>query len=353
MDYVVDAHTAALVAQLPRTPSFASEVVQALDGLGRTQSIRVENNGAASVLRDSQLGVETYDFGFRDPSVQETKLPGALVVNPPSPWHGGAVSAHVNAAAVAVFLRSVLRRSNIDAKGGPMKSSVNCVVTAESADGRQWFNAFWNGDQMVYGQRRAGADLLSLAVNLDVVAHEMFHGVTDFTARLEYAEQSGALNESISDIFGVIISNGANTDPRTWDWEVGEGLSPNGEAFRDMKDPTRFQQPAHMDQYQVLPKTRKGDYGGVHVNSGIHNHAAYLMLTHADGNGQLTLMPQEVAAVFYIALTQHLSRTSQFRDSRRGALVSARSLFRKLDRDLQDAKVNAIATSFSAVGIED
>jgi Zn-dependent metalloprotease len=141
-----------------------------------------------------------------------------------------------------------------------MISSINCVVAQESRDGLQWFNAFWNGRQMVYGQRLNGNTLMSLSVELDVVGHEMFQGVTERTARLEYVAQSGALNESISDVFGVTIANFANPDLRTWNWLVGEGLSPQGKAFRDMSNPPAFNQPDNMTGFKVLPLTRAGDY---------------------------------------------------------------------------------------------
>jgi Zn-dependent metalloprotease len=350
MDYVVDAHTGKVIAELPRTPSLAAVNDNATDGLKKSRQFKVESNGGRRLMRDSAANVQTFDFRFRDPIVNEARLPGRAINNPPK-WAPSAVSAHANAAAVSGFLRTVLRRNNIDNNGGPMNSSINCVVADESPDGRQWFNAFWNGTQMVYGQRANGSELLSLSVDLDVVGHEMFHGVTDFTARLEYAGQSGALNESYSDIFGIIIANFGRPDTRQWNWKVGEGLSPNGEPFRDMEDPTRFDQPAHMRNFRVLPNTRRGDWGGVHVNSGIHNKAAHLILTSVDGSGNLVFTPSDVAAVFYLSITQQLSRTSQFRDSRRGATTSARSLFRTLPPAQQKTKLDAIAAAFTAVGI--
>jgi Zn-dependent metalloprotease len=350
MDYVVDAQTGKVVVELPRTPSMASVVESAVDGQGKTRQIRVEKNGTKKTLQDATVNVQTFNFNFGDPSVDESRLPGPAIKHPPN-WSPSAVSAHANAVAVAEFLRNVLRRNNIDNKGGPMNSSINCVVADESSDGKQWFNAFWNGKQMVYGQRLDGTKVISLSVDLDVVGHEMFHGVTDSTARLEYAVQSGALNESISDIFGIIIANFSNPDPRTWNWKVGEGLSPSGKPFRDMQNPTLFGQPDHMKNFKVLPNTQRGDWGGVHVNSGIHNKAAFNILTAVDTAGRLALTPAEVAGVFYLALTQQLSRTSQFSDSRRGVLVSARTLFRTLPPDQQATKLAAITNGFTKVGI--
>ena len=350
MDYVVDAHTGKVVAALPRTPSMASIIETAVDGLGQSRQIRIEIDGNTKFLNDSSLNVRTHDFDFHDPEIEEASLPGELITSPPE-WTPAAVSAHANAAAVSKFLRDVLLRNNIDNNGGLMSSSINCVVASQSRDGRQWFNAFWNSKQMVYGQRKDGQTLMSLAIRLDVVGHEMFHGVTEATARLEYVAQSGALNESISDIFGIIIANFLEPDPRTWNWKVGEGLSPKGEPFRDMSDPTLHGQPAHMKDFKVLPRTRSGDWGGVHTNSGIHNKAAFNILSAVDASGNLILSPKEVAAIFYLALSQRLSRNSQFSDSRQGVLDSARTLFRTLPPDQQKNKLDAIARGFDAVGI--
>jgi bacillolysin/neutral peptidase B len=159
------------------------------------------------------------------------------------------------------------------------------------------------------------------------------------------------LNESHSDIFGIIVSNVGEPDPRKWNWELGEGLIDGVPALRDMSDPKRFGQPAHMDEFKVLPNTYPGDWGGVHTNSGIHNKAAYNMLTGEDSAHNLILTPTEVAAVFYLSLTQQLSRTSQFIDSRRGVVTSALTLFRNLTDKARKAKIAVIEQSFEKVGI--
>jgi Zn-dependent metalloprotease len=353
MDFVVDAHSGALVTMLPRTPSLAAVVENATDGKGTKRQIQVEQNGSSKLLQDKKSNVTTFDFAFDDPQVHETRLPGKAVKNPPTPWPPAAVSAHANAVAVAAFLNAVLQRNNINNKGGPMNSSINCVVQQESDDGQTWLNAFWNGDQMVYGQTHDGkGNLVSLSVDLDVVGHEMFHGVTDSTARLEYANQSGALNESYSDIFGTIIANFDNPDVGSWNWNVGEGMAPGGKPFRSMQNPTKFGQPAHMKNFRKLPNTEDGDWGGVHTNSGIHNKAAFLVLTSKDGAGKFVFAPKEVAALFYVCLTQHLSRTSQFSDSRRGVLLTARTLFRTLPPAQLNTRISAITKAFDAVGIK-
>ena len=355
VDYVIDAHDGTVVDVLPRTPSMAAASMEAVeqtaaDSFGTTRTFPAQQDGERLVLRDPMHNVETFDFGFGDPAVDAGALPGTILAKPPE-WGPSAVSAHANAIQVARFLRTVVLRNNIDGRGGPMTSTINCVVQSAARGPKEWANAFWNGTQMVYGQLRHGEELRSLSANVDVVGHEIFHGVTDSTSRLEYRAQSGALNESYSDIFGTIIANLVNTDPRTWDWLFGEKLFPNREALRDMADPTRFDQPAHMDDYRDLPVTQRGDWGGVHTNSGIPNKAAHVLLTTEDPDGELTLTPHEVAAVYYIALTQRLSRTSQFVDARRATIASARSFFRNRPQEERERKVAAVGAAFDAVGI--
>ena len=354
VDYVIDAHTGAVVMELSRTHTMASpDEEDALDDLDRTRRIRFTLQGNSKILRDQQLNLLTHDFRFGDPILSETLLPGGSVTNPPAPWGTGAVSAHANAAVVSQFLRQVLQRNNIDNQGGTIVSSVNCVVARESPDGRQWINAFWSGrrNQMVYGQSIQAARLRSLAVSLDIVAHEMFHGVTDNTSRLEYAFQPGALNESYSDIFGILISNADEPNIANWNFQLGEGVGNGGRAFRDLSRPSLFGQPEHMNQFRVLPNTRNGDWGGVHINSGIHNFAAFKIMTARDAQGRFIFTPQQVAAIFYIALTQQLSRQSEFSASRLGVVLAARTLFRNDPAASRDAKVAAIEGAFDAVGI--
>lgn len=352
VDYVVDAHRARVLATLPRTAEVAVTETGA-DAWGVTRTFNADKTATDVVLFDTVANIRTHDFGFGDPAMNGAALPGPLVAKTAAGWDPAGVSAHANAALVAAFLRDELKRANIDGRGGPLVSTVNCVVAAASSRPREWLNAFWSPryQQMVYGQAlMADGTTRSLAANVDVVGHEMMHGVTDRTARLEYALQSGALNESYSDIFGTLIANRDVADIDDWNWELGERILSNDRPLRDLRTPSRFNQPEHMRNYRVLPNTPNGDYGGVHINSGIHNKAAYLMLTTGT-RARPTLTPHEVAILFYVALTQYLSRTSQFGDSRRAVLGVARSLFRSLSRPERAAKIRVIEDSFAAVGI--
>jgi Zn-dependent metalloprotease len=350
-DYVIDALTGSLVAELPRTPSMAEATDNAKDELGQLQSFVIEVQGNKKTMRNAQLNIETFEFGFRDPQEMANLLPGSLVK---PPWSQAAVSAHVNAATVATFLRDVLKRNNIDNMGGRMVSTVNCVKADEEQPpgSRNWLNAFWQPDikQMVYGQVTFNTALRSLAAALDVVAHELFHGVTDHTSKLEYEFESGALNESYSDVFGIIVSNINEPDITKWNWLIGDGISSALEALRDFRDPTKFGQPKNMKNFVTLPKSR--DFGGVHTNSGIHNFAAFNVITARDNANKFIFKPAESAAIFYIALTQQLSRQSGFSDSRRGVVLATRSLFRTMPQAEIDKRAKAVEAGFEAAGIK-
>jgi len=352
-DYVIDANTADLVAELPRTHNAESSGVDGLDADREFEVISLPGTPSAARMHDTTLNIRTHDFKFQNlmnPAAFQS-LPGPFVDNPPAPWSPAAVSAHVNAAVVARFLKDVLKRNGLDNLGSPITSSVNCVASAGS---REWRNAAWLGGrkQMVYGQRSTGNGALrSYAVALDVVAHEVLHGLTDNTARLVYQGMSGALNESYSDIFGIIVANLGQPDIGRWDWRLGEELSVTGIPLRDLSDPTRHNQPAHMDNYQDLPLDDDNDHGGVHINSGIHNKAAFnLLTTRRAGGGGFLFTGQEVAAIFYLTLTQHLAATSGFSDSRRGADLATKSLFRNATD--KNSRVQAVADAFDKVGID-
>lgn len=351
--YVVDAHTGKLVAGLPRIASVSS-TESALDGLNQIRSIQVEKVGTAKRhLHNRDLNLTTYDFGFKDPSRQSSKLPGSLCVIPPTPWTKAAVDAHANGAVVLAFLRDVLKRNSIDNRGGEVVGSVNCWDHGDwdknTEPEKQWCNAYWNEEQMVYGQVQFSDGFRSIASLIDIVAHEMFHGVTQNSCNLLYQTQSGALNESYSDIFGVIVAN-YDKPRRQWAWKLGKGFFGPMTYLRNMANPPEFDQPKKMADYirRGPPYTENNDYGEVHLNSGIHNWVAYKIMT-SKADGEYLFSPSDLARIFYLALTVHLTATSTFSDSRRAVLLASRSLFR--GQPSLAAKEKAVARSFTAVGI--
>nr|WP_231134191.1 M4 family metallopeptidase [Motilibacter deserti] len=207
------------------------------------------------------------------------------------------------------FYATLFDRDSIDGRGMALLASVHV--------GDHWDNAQWDGEQMQFGDGD-GEIFGDFTAALDVIGHELTHGVTQYEAQLVYQGQSGALNESVSDVFGVLVKQRAlGQSAEEADWLVGaELLLPGvqGMALRSMAQPGtaydderlggRDPQPAHMDDYvQTL-----SDNGGVHVNSGIPNRAFYLAATAIGGNAW------EVAGrVWYAALTDPgLSSTARF-----------------------------------------
>jgi Zn-dependent metalloprotease len=186
------------------------------------------------------------------------------------------------------FYKTVLSRNSIDDRGMRLDGYIHRGVNFN--------NAFWDGQEMVFGDGD-GHLFTDFTKSLDVIAHELTHGVTEHTAGLEYHNQSGALNESISDVFGSLVKQWSLKQTASQaDWLIGaEVFTPAiaGDALRSLKDPGnaydnadmgKDPQPGHMRDYVNLPDTEDGDNGGVHINSGIPNKAFYLTATGIGGN---------------------------------------------------------------------
>ncbi|MFF4837554.1 M4 family metallopeptidase [Streptomyces sp. NPDC001315] len=242
----------------------------------------------------------------------------------------GAVDAHVNAAKVYEFYKNEIGRDGIDGKGGSVYSVVNV-----SSNGKDYANAFWDGSKMVYGHM----DGVPLSVGLDVVGHEMTHGVTEHSAGLVYLNQSGALNEAISDYFGNAMETAdkgvAMDDPTSG--LIGEylcnGTKPLADcALRDLNDGRNAQQ-----DYE--PITLDIDNGGVHYNSTIVGGALWDMRKHLD-----TKLADQIV---YRAAQNYLTPLSGFTDMRNAVTLAAKSL------KVSAADQAAIAQAFDDHGIEE
>lgn len=222
--------------------------------------------------------------------------------------------AHDFAGATYNYYFDTFNRDSYDNAGATLTSSAHY--------GENYQNAFWDGSQMVYGD--------GFPVK-DVIGHELTHAITERTANLEYLWQSGALNESISDIFGAMIDRE--------DWLMGEDLPASvlggRDAIRDLADPARFGQPAHVQDWVATCS----DNEGVHINSGITNKAYYNIAT--------AIGKQKAEHIFYRLLTQYLSPNSSLEDARSGALQSASDLYGS-----GSAEYNAVEAGFLAVGLD-
>ena len=259
-----------------------------------------------------------------------TNLPGQLVRSEgDNPTGDAAVDeAYDGSGATYDLFHAAYNRNSIDDKGMQLISSVHYS--------KGYDNAFWDGGQMVYGD--GDEDLPEdqrlfnrFTIALDITGHELTHGVTQFTAGLVYRNQPGALNESVSDVFGSLVKQRSlGQSAEEADWLIGEGLftpNVNGQALRSLKAPgTAYDdpvlgkdpQPAHMDNYQNVPY----DNGGVHINSGIPNHAFYLVAQGIGGNAW-----EKAGQIWYVTLRDKLGPQSDFQEAARLTYETAGELF--------------------------
>lgn len=213
-------------------------------------------------------------------------LPGTLVRKEGMPPVGDAAAdeAYDGLGDTHSLYADIFERNSIDGEGLKLDATVHF--------GELYDNAFWDGRQMVFGDGD-GEIFQRFTKSLSVIGHELAHGVTQYTAGLAYRNQAGALNESMSDVFGVLVEQYARKQPASEaNWLIGEGLftdAVQGVALRSLKAPgTAYDdevlgkdpQPDSMDSYVRTT----ADNGGVHINSGIPNRAFYLVASELGGN---------------------------------------------------------------------
>ncbi len=223
------------------------------------------------------------------------------------------------------FYYSLFKRNSIDNQGMALVNSIHY--------GKKYNNAMWNGRQMVYGDGDKKV-FGSFTDDIDIIGHELTHGVTQYSANLDYENQPGALNESFSDVFGILIKQYAlNLNVSQSNWLIGENIMlGKAYALRSMIAPgTAFvnhpqwgtdPQPATMDKFVHLPNTEEDDYGGVHYNSGIPNFAFCMAAKEVGGYAWET-----VGKVWYAALTQTLANNSDFTAAKNATINQAQKLF--------------------------
>ncbi|ODG92616.1 MULTISPECIES: M4 family metallopeptidase [Bacillaceae] len=267
-----------------------------------------------------------------------------------------AVSAHMNADKINKYYQLSVKRNSLDGKGMSLTSTVHV--------GSKWNNAAWNGKQMLYGDGD-GIVLGSLAGGLDVTGHEMTHGVISNSANLTYKGESGALNESIADIFGQLAQDYleyqtiATTDPK---WEMGETIytptKPGDGGLRSLSDPGSKRVSTTYMPSGYYPDTYDERYlgdldnGGVHINSGINNKAAYLIAKGGTNNGYTIkgLGNATLQQILYRALTLHLTPASNFKDMREALIQSSREMYPDKN-GVPSAQTKAVMDAYSSVGI--
>ena len=273
-----------------------------------------------------------------------TSLPGTRARSEGDPPSGDAAAdeAYDGAGDTYDLYLDVYGRNSIDGLGMRLDSTVHY--------GSGYDNAFWNGTQMVYGDGD-GKLFRRFTISVDVIGHELTHGVTAHEANLDYQDQPGALNESISDVFGSLVKQRTLSQTASQaDWLIGAGLftpKVHGTALRSMKAPgTAYDdpvlgkdpQPAHMKDYVQTAD----DDGGVHLNSGIPNRAFFLAADAIGGNAW-----EKAGKIWYVALRDRLRRDSSFAEAARLTLAVAGSLF-----GAGGAEAKAVRAAWGGVGIE-
>lgn len=322
---------------------------QALSTLISTERFR----GQRSVLSDFRDLADRTAAAGRQRVVYDAEftssLPGRQVRSEGDPPTGDKAvdEAYDGSGATYDLFKDVYGRNSIDSNGMRLDSTVHYQAGYD--------NAFWNGEQMVYGdgdEDLPESDRLfnRFTIALDIIAHELTHGVTQFEAKLTYQGQSGALNESFSDVFGSLTRQrvlGQTVDQA--DWIIGAGLftpNVNGVGIRSMKAPgTAYDdpilgkdpQPAHMRDYKNVAY----DNGGVHINSGIPNHAFYVTAREIGG-----IAWEKAGKIWYIALRDKLHMLSNFQGAANETYKVAAELFGEGSFEQQ-----AVRTGWAEVGI--
>jgi Zn-dependent metalloprotease len=306
-----------------------------------SEQFRGERRSIASVVRTS------VSPGARNRRVYDARnkynLPGKLVRSEGNPRSKDMLvnEAYDGAGVTYNMFKRIFSRNSIDNHGMRIDSTVHYGVDYE--------NAFWNGRQMVYGDGD-GAIFRPFTKALDVIAHELTHGITQNEANLNYRGQSGALNESFSDVFGCLVKQYKKRESaEKSNWLIGEGLFMPGvkaKGIRSMKEPgTAYDdpvlgkdpQPGHMRDYVITDE----DNGGVHLNSGIPNRAFYELAIRLKGYAW-----EKAGQIWYRALTEQLRSGSTFRDAMMKTVAIAGQLY-----GINSLEQKAVRGAWSEVGI--
>jgi Zn-dependent metalloprotease len=306
-----------------------------------------------SAMREIAAFLTTVAKGGKQRTIYDaqngSKLPGVVIRKEGDPAGSDpAVNEAYDGSGITYDLfYNTYQRDSLDNNGLKLDSTVHYQ--------KGYDNAFWDGQQMVYGDGDedlpASERLFNrFTIAIDVIGHELTHGVTQYEANLAYWEQSGALNESMSDVFGTLVKQyQASQTASQADWLIGQGLftsNVNGAGLRSMKAPgTAYDdpvigkdpQPAHMKDYVTTVE----DNGGVHINSGIPNKAFYATSIEIGGYAW-----EKAGRIWYKALTEKLTGKSNFQNAADLTYEAAGELY---GSDSLEQK--AVKTGWAEVGI--
>lgn len=340
VDYTIDALTGEVLNAFDNL-----QTVQASSkgALGDNRTFEVTQAGAVYQLVDMSRtpnGIKTYTANgsqSRPGTMLTAPQPNAVWDGQAPKAPGAAVDAHFFAGLVYDFYKTKLARNGINGQ--------DAAIISTAHFGQNYANAFWDGNQMTYGDGD-GVVLKSLAAGLDVIAHELTHGVTQFESNLTYQGQSGALNEAMSDIIAAFVEAGFQADP-VKNWQVGEVVGVKG-PLRDMAHPGAVsqKQPTHMQEFI----TTNQDNGGVHINSGIVNNAAYLMTVGGTNDRSKVVVSrglgiEKSTKLWYRMNQQYLMASSDFKAAADASMSAA------TDIGLSTDEQNIVDCAWKAVGV--
>jgi len=338
--YFIDAQTGKVLGtrEVMHTVNATGTAVTAYSG---TQSITTDQVSTTSYrLRETGRGngIQTYNLATSTNYSAATDFTDAdnNWNNVNATWDQYATDAHWGAEKTYDYYKNTYGRNSINNAGFAILSYVHYSVG--------YFNAFWDGTRMTYGDG-GSTDGNKPLTAIDVCGHEITHGLTSYTANLTYSNESGAMNEGFSDIFGTAIE--FYSKPATANWLIGEAFY----TIRDMSNPNAYGQP---DTYLGTNwATGTADNGGVHTNSGVLNFWFYLLSQGGTGtNDKNTAYAvtgigiTKAAAIAYRTLTNYLTPTSQYANARTLSVQAATDLYGATSNE-----VTQVNNAWNAVGV--
>ena len=291
-------------------------------------------------------GIITYDCANTD------NYDGAQVpVNTNNNWNLGSIyansilDAHWGTEQTYDYYLNEHNWNSYDNNGSPLLSYAHFNLVAYGYPNNN--NAFWDGSRMTYGD--GNGTTFNPLTAIDVLGHEITHGVTEHSAGLVYDQEAGALNESFSDIIGSCIERRAK--PGGFSWLLGNDMSMTGTGFRNLANPNQFGDP---DTYQGdYWYTGDLDHGGVHTNSGVQNFWFYLLVEGGAGTNDAGntynvqgIGMQHAGAIVFRSLTAYLNANAQYADARDASIQAATDLFGGCSAELA-----AVTNAWYAVGV--
>ncbi len=337
--YIINAHTGDVILSYNALISCFGGPGAAQTLYTGTQNIETEESNGEHILHDVTRGE----------GITTQSAKGTQYTDSDNFWEEasftqkvGALDAHYGAQKTYDFYKNSFNRDGINGK--------NARILLKIIDTTTYVNAFWEtATQTLNFGIGDGVDTGPLTT-LDVVGHEMTHGVTEHTCGLEYLYEAGAMNEGLSDIFGKSVEH--KYDSANYDWLIGSKFffKPDT-AFRSMSDPNRFKNPRYYKGKNW--NTGSGDNGGVHTNSGVLNYWFYLLVTGQSGTNEAgktfdvkAMGFDATTQLIYQMMTNYLISTSYYHDAKEASLQVAENLYGKCSDEYKN-----IAEAWRAVGI--